>query len=87
MSRPVRRKLAAGVTAPAHEAYDAMLIADLDLSEVAPPALDRFHFIALPMTGGRERQRLDLAGVADEAGCGHGDQPAARDLSGGPAKA
>ena len=87
MSRPVRRKLAAGVTAPAHEAYDAMLIADLDLSEVAPPALDRINLIVLSLTGGCEHQRLDLAGVGAEAGCGHGDQPAARDLSGGPAKA
>ena len=87
MSWTVRRELAAGVAAPAHEADRTLFIADLDLGEVAPPAFDRINLITLPCTGGREHQRLNLAGIADEAGCGHSDQPAPRDLGGGPAQA
>jgi hypothetical protein len=64
-----------------------MLVADQNFGEVAPPALDRINLIALSLTGGREHQRLDLASIAAEAGCGHDDEPPAGDLGGGPSKA
>ena len=87
MNRPLRCELAEGVAAPAHEADRAPFVADQDLGEVAPPGLGYVDLKALSLAGGREHQHLDLAGVADESGCGYGGEPATRNMGGRPAKA
>src|SRR5262249_28478263 len=87
VNRPVRRELAARITAPAHEAKRATLVTDREFGEIAPPSFGRVDLKALPLAGGREHQHLDLAGVADEAGRGHDSEPAASDMGGWPAQA
>jgi len=87
MDWSVRRELAIGVAASAHKAECAMLVADQNFGKVAPPALCCVDLITLALASGCEHQHLDLGGGADEAGCGHCSQSAARDLGGGPAKA
>jgi hypothetical protein len=92
----IRCKLATRISPPAHEAERAVLVANRQLSEVAPPSLDRIDLVTLPLAGSGDYQHFSLTrieverghkGAIDKAARRHIGELATNDLGGRPAKA